>query len=41
MLLVTPAVLGFVKLTDAASEYLVGMMVIMAFYMIGRAVNTI
>ena len=41
MLLATPAVLGFVKLTDGAEKYLVGMMVIMAFYMIGRAVNTI
>lgn len=41
MLLLTPVVLGFVKLTDDAQKYLVGMMVIMAFYMIGRAVNTI
>lgn len=41
MLLATPAVLHFVKLTDQAQKYLVGMMVIMAFYMIGRAVNTI
>lgn len=41
MLIATPFVLRFVKLTDKAEEYLVGMMVIMAFYMIGRAVNTI
>ena len=41
MLLVTPLVLHFVKLTDKAAQYLVGMMVIMAIYMIGRAVNTI
>ncbi|MGN0321940.1 MAG: MATE family efflux transporter [Oliverpabstia sp.] len=41
MLLVTPLVLHFVKLTDKAAQYLVGMMIIMAIYMIGRAVNTI
>lgn len=41
MLLVTPAVLHFVKLTPQASEYLIGMMVIMSVYMIGRAVNGI
>lgn len=41
MLLVTPVLLRFVKLTEGAERYLVGMMVIMAFYMIGRAVNTI
>lgn len=41
MLLVTPFVIHFVKLTDQAERYLVGMMVIMAVYMIGRAVNTI
>lgn len=41
MLLATPFVLKFVKLTDQAGEYLVGMMIIMAVYMIGRAVNTI
>lgn len=32
---------GFVKMTDQAERYLIGMMVIMAFYMIGRTVNTI
>lgn len=41
MLLVTPLIMRFVKLTDGAQEYLLGMMLIMAFYMIGRAVNTI
>lgn len=41
MLLVTPFVIHFVKLTDQAESYLVIMMVIMAVYMIGRAVNTI
>lgn len=41
MLAVTPLILMFVKLTDEAQNLLLGMMVIMAFYMIGRAVNTI
>lgn len=41
MLAVTPALLRLVKLTDTAHGYLLGMMLIMAFYMIGRAVNTI
>lgn len=41
MLICTPFVLDFVKLTDEARRLLIGMMVIMAFYMIGRAVNTI
>ena len=41
MLAVTPFVTGFVRMTDQAQRYLVGMMVIMAFYMIGRTVNTI
>ena len=41
MLIVTPAILYFVKLTPGARAYLLGMMLIMAFYMIGRAVNTI
>lgn len=41
MLAVTPFVTGFVKMTDQAERYLIGMMVIMAFYMIGRTVNTI
>lgn len=41
MLLATPLVLKFVKLSDEAGSYLLGMMVIMAVYMIGRAVNTI
>jgi len=41
MLAVTPVLLAFVKLTDGAQKLLLGMMVIMAFYMIGRAVNTV
>lgn len=41
MFLLTPVVLQIVKLTDGATAYLKGMMVIMAVYMIGRAVNTI
>jgi Na+-driven multidrug efflux pump len=41
MLLLTPVLLRFVKLTDGARTYLLGMMIIMAIYMIGRAVNTI
>ena len=41
VLLVTPLVTGFMILTPLAKRYLVGMMVIMAFYMIGRAINTV
>ena len=41
ILLVTPAVVNFMILTDKARSYLVGMMVIMAFYMIGRCINTV
>lgn len=41
MLLATPFVIHFVKLTERAGQYLIGMMIIMAVYMIGRAVNTI
>ncbi len=41
MLLLTPPLVSFVKLTPEARSLLVGMMVIMAFYMIGRAVNTV
>lgn len=41
MLLLTPVIMSFVKLTDGARWYLLGMMLIMSFYMIGRAVNTI
>ncbi|MGN1266726.1 MAG: MATE family efflux transporter [Dorea sp.] len=41
MLAVTPFVTEFVKMTDQAERYLIGMMIIMAFYMIGRTVNTI
>ena len=41
MISTIPAVLSFMKLSDKAQEYLVGMFVIMAIYMIGRTVNTI
>ena len=41
VLAVTPLVTHSVKLSEEARGHLVAMMVIMAFYMIGRAVNTI
>ena len=41
MLAVTPLILKLVKLTDGAQKHLLGMMVIMSIYMIGRAINTI
>ncbi|MBP5594747.1 MAG: MATE family efflux transporter, partial [Pseudobutyrivibrio sp.] len=41
ILLVTPLVSNFIILTPKAKSYLVGLMVIMAFYMIGRAINTV
>ena len=41
VLAVTYPVTGMIKLTDDARSYLMGMMVIMAFYMIGRAINTV
>ncbi|AOZ95049.1 MATE family efflux transporter [Butyrivibrio hungatei] len=41
VLAVTPAVVHGVILTDSAREYLIGMMVIMSIYMIGRCVNTV
>ena len=41
MLLLTPPLLLLVDLTSEARSLLVGMMCIMAFYMIGRAVNTV
>lgn len=41
ILVVTPIVVNFMILTDKARSYLTGMMVIMAFYMIGRAINTV
>lgn len=41
MLALTPVILSFVKLTDGARHLLLGMMLVMAFYMIGRAINTI
>lgn len=41
MLFLVPVSLSFVKLTGEARNFLVGMMAIMAFYMIGRSVNGI
>ncbi|WP_035768187.1 MATE family efflux transporter [Butyrivibrio sp. NC2002] len=41
VLLVTAPVVSFMKLTPVARQYLVGMMIVMAVYMIGRCVNTI
>lgn len=41
MFALTPFLLHSVKLTDQARDYLIGMMCIMAVYMIGRTVNTI
>lgn len=41
MLAVTPVAVSTVKLTDQARTYFFQMMLVMAFYMIGRCVNTI
>ncbi len=41
VLLLTPAIVRFVILTDEARNLLTGMMVIMSIYMIGRCVNTV
>lgn len=41
MYLLIPAVVNSVKLTDVARIYLNQMMLVMAFYMIGRTINTI
>ncbi|MBQ8954475.1 MAG: MATE family efflux transporter [Clostridia bacterium] len=41
VLALTPLVVSFMKLTGTAHTYLIQMMVIMAFYMIGRCVNTV
>ena len=41
VLALTPLVVKMVILTDEARNYLTGMMIIMAFYMIGRCVNTV
>ena len=41
VLAVTPFTVRMVLLSDQARNYLTGMMVIMAFYMIGRCVNTV
>lgn len=41
ILLVIPVVIRFMVLTEEARELLIGMMIIMAVYMIGRCVNSI
>ena len=41
MIATIPAVLSYMKLSERAQGYLVGMFIIMAIYMIGRTVNTI
>ena len=41
ILALTPLVTRMVKLTPEAQQYLTGMMIIMAVYMIGRCVNTV
>lgn len=41
VLAVTPLIIKMVILTEQAQAYLTGMMVIMAFYMIGRCVNSV
>ena len=41
MLAITPLVVHMIILTETARSYLIGMMCIMAVYMIGRCVNTI
>ena len=41
VLLATPLVLRFVILTDTARQYLMGMLIIMAVYMVGRSANTV
>lgn len=39
--LVTPIVMHFMVLTETASKYLLGMMIIMGIYMIGRSINNV
>ena len=41
VLIIVPLTVRMVVLSDAAHGYLAGMMIIMAFYMIGRCVNTV
>ena len=41
VLALTPLVVRMIVLTDDARQYLTGMMIIMAVYMIGRCVNTV
>lgn len=41
MLLLTPLVMHFIKLSEGAHSLLLGMMIIMAVYMIGRTINSV
>ena len=41
VLLVTPLVVRFMVMNETARQYLIGMMVIMSVYMIGRSANTV
>ena len=41
ILAVTPIVVNGVILSDTARQYLIGMMIILSVYMIGRCVNTV
>ena len=41
VLAATPLITGMVVLTAQAGEYLLGMMAVMAVYMIGRCINTV
>ena len=41
VLAVTPLVVGFMKMTPQPKDYLVGMMIVMSIYMIGRSANTV
>jgi len=41
MLIITPIILPFIKLSGEATTLFIGMMLIMSFYMIGRSFNTI
>lgn len=41
MLILTPFIANYMNLTDTAHKYLIWMLVITSFYMIGRCVNTI
>lgn len=41
MLLLTPVILGFVKLNETAAGYLKDMLIVMSVYTVGRVVNTV